>query len=108
LAALLALIFGFIAFAGIALGRGTLAGLLSKPIMQFYGKISYSFYLASTLAFFPVKVFTTSFLLGNVSYPLALSFFVVLSFLLSTLMAWASWYVIEYRFSYYLKKKIHG
>ncbi len=97
--AVLAFFAGGYFFAGTVLQRGRFCMWLAHPWAQFYGRISYAFYLWSPLAMFPAKRIAVKYVAPWAGDWGAVVFFSVSSFVLATLISWLNWRFIEKAFT---------
>ena len=95
----LAVFFGFVGFMTFVTQRGLAASLLQTRLMQYFGDISYSFYLWHTIVLFPLKrIFASNG--GLLSNPAAnVLIFSLVSFCTSVLVSHLSYRWIEQRFT---------
>ncbi len=100
----MALLSGTYSFACIVFGKGYLSHILCAPVMQFFGNISYAFYLWSPVAFMIMKIITAKFVISFSGLWPAIIFFMVTSLILSTVISWLNWYFIEKKFTSFVKR----
>lgn len=99
---LIALVFGVAFFAMMAKQHGLLSRFLHTKTMQFYGTISYSFYLLHPFALFPFQK-----MLGKLPVPDAVNVAIMyaLGLVIATAISWASYTLIEVKLTNRLLKK---
>lgn len=103
--AALSLVLGCYMFASVVAGSGVYSRILLNKVMQFFGKVSYAFYLWSPLVFFPAKALCKS-LIPHLGLYSSFLLFAVLSMALSILVSWTNWFVIERKLTLWLKEKV--
>jgi peptidoglycan/LPS O-acetylase OafA/YrhL len=93
----LALPFGFCFFADAVQQTPPISNLLRTGLMQFFGTISYSFYLWHPIVTFPLKSAMTRILIGKLGEPpvTAMVVFGVIAFTLTIPVSWISWRILE-------------
>jgi len=93
----LALPFGFCFFADVVQQIAPISNLLRTGLMQFFGTISYSFYLWHPIVTFPLKSAMTRILIGKLGEPpvTAMLVFGVVAFTLTVPVSWISWRILE-------------
>jgi peptidoglycan/LPS O-acetylase OafA/YrhL len=93
----LALPFGFCFFADAVQQTPPISNLLLTRPMQFFGTISYSFYLWHPIVTFPLKNAMTRILIGKLGEPpvTAMLVFGVIAFALTVPVSWVSWRILE-------------
>jgi peptidoglycan/LPS O-acetylase OafA/YrhL len=96
-AALVAFLASLHMFASVVYRSSRQLGFLDSPAFQFFGNVSYSFYLWHTLVMSVVKRIVTPYVVPHIGAPLGFVVFVVASFVLALAISWASWTVFEVR-----------
>jgi len=107
-APLLALPFGALLFYDLAGGQSALKPLLRHKITQFFGTISYSFYLWHPFVAFPLRMVMAKILIGKLGLGVApaITTFGVSTFVGTTCIAWLSWRVLEKQVGAWLRLKL--
>lgn len=83
--------------------KGFLSRILNIPFMQFYGNVSYAFYLWSPIVMMVCKVFSYKFV-PEIGIWGSIALFTISSFIISTIVSWLNWRIIEKGLAAYLKK----
>jgi peptidoglycan/LPS O-acetylase OafA/YrhL len=93
----LALPFGFFFFFDVVRQMPPISSFLQTGLMQFFGKISYSFYLWHPVVTFPLKFAMARILIGRLGQPpvTAMLVFGLVAFALTIPISWLSWRMIE-------------
>jgi peptidoglycan/LPS O-acetylase OafA/YrhL len=93
----LALPFGFCFFADAVQQIPPISNLLRTGLMQFFGTISYSFYLWHPVVTFPLKSAMARILIGKLGEPplTAMLVFGIIAFGLTVPVSWISWRILE-------------
>lgn len=94
-AALVAFLASLHMFASVVHRESRQLGFLDSRFFQFFGTISYSFYLWHALVMSLVKRVVTPYLVPHIGLALGFTVFVVASALLSLAVSWASWRIFE-------------
>ncbi len=103
--AIIALLAGFYSFACIVYSKGAICRLLCHPIMQFYGNISYAFYLWSPVAMLVARFAVEATLLPFIGIWPTIFAYIILSLILSTIISYLNWLYIEKKFTSYVKSR---
>lgn len=97
---------GGLAFNSITQGHGWLGAVLRSRTMQFFGTISYSFYLWHAIAMYPVKHGLIARLLPQLGPAWTLAVFTVLSLTLAIFISWLSYRVLEAGAGGWLRRRL--
>ena len=100
---LIAMIAGGYSFACVVFGQGYLSKILCHPLMQFFCNLSYAFYLWSPVMMMLMKMVAMKFIEPIAGIWIAILFFAVTSFILSVIVSWLNWVIIEKKFASYIK-----
>ncbi len=99
---------GALLFNSIVQGQGLLPALLRRPSMQFFGTISYSFYLWHAVVMYPVKHGVMPILLPQVGPTLTLVAFTVISLFVSIVVSWLSYRILEVAVGRWLQQRLRA
>jgi peptidoglycan/LPS O-acetylase OafA/YrhL len=104
----LALPFGFCFFADVVQQTPPISKLLRSGLMQFFGTISYSFYLWHPVVTFPLKNAMTRILIGKLGAPpvTAMLVFGAIAFALTVPVSWVSWRILEKEGGRWLRSRL--
>jgi peptidoglycan/LPS O-acetylase OafA/YrhL len=106
----LALPFGFCFFTDAVQQTPPISNLLQSGLMQFFGKISYGFYLWHPIVAFPLRSAMTRILMGKLGEPpvTAMLVFGVIAFALTVLVSWISWRILEEQGGRWVRSRFAG
>lgn len=104
----IALISGFYFFACIVYAQGWLSKIFTHPIMQFYGNISYAFYLWSPVAMLFARFFVEIVFMPWANIWVSILIYTIVSLILSTIVSYLNWIYIEKKFTSYIKERWIG
>lgn len=97
IAAIVAFIASLHMFASVVFHSSRQLSFLDSRLFQFFGNVSYSFYLWHTLVMSVVKRIVTPYLVPHVGAALGFGVFVAASGVISLALSWASWELFEVR-----------
>jgi peptidoglycan/LPS O-acetylase OafA/YrhL len=89
-------------------GRCALSAFLRHRLLQYFGTISYSFYLWSPFVTYPMKLAITKFMVGHVNSLLIWSLFAILALAASIIAAHLSYIYLEDRAGTYLRTRVRA